>query len=88
MRIPLHVPKSHGLRLNRMLVLVADPGEDEDPDGELAENGIPEKKTVTKAFAEQSALRHRTSSLEFDAFRHWFDGTRTVTAEEIDWGRR
>jgi len=29
-----------------MLVLVADPGEDEDPDGELAENGIPEKKTV------------------------------------------
>ncbi len=47
MRILLHVPKSHGLRrLNCMLVLVADPGEDEDPDGELAENGIPEKKTV------------------------------------------
>ena len=44
MRIPLHVPRSHGLRLNRMLVLVADPGEDEDPDCELAENGIPEKK--------------------------------------------
>ena len=57
MRIPLHVPKSHGLRrLNCMLVLVADPGKDEDPDDELAENGIPEKKKRSKAFAEQSAL--------------------------------
>jgi hypothetical protein len=39
-----------------MLVLVADPGEDEDPDDELAENGISEKKNGRRRFAEQSAL--------------------------------
>ena len=87
MRIPLHVPKSHGLRrLNCMLVLVADPGEDEDPDDELAENGIPEKKNGRRRLLNSPLWRHRTGNLEFDAFLHRFHGTRTVIAKGIDCG--